>query len=135
METTNRATAEHTEVRVEGALRRIAMRSSDWAALHSQIPIAAHCRLLAAFRRFCAGSDNLPEQVFRRVSSDPHGRLEEFVAEGVQVIGRRGTDEQFQTFFTTEVRIATTVPTAIEPEVPRQATLPLEVPVQLRGTE
>jgi len=111
------------------------MRPAHWAALHSKIPVEIHCRLLAAFKRFCAGCDNLPEQVFRRVASDPYGRLEEFVADGVQVIGRRGTDDKLQTFFTTEVRITADVPTVIEPEAPRQAALPLEVAVRRKGTE
>lgn len=135
MDSTNRAAAEHAEVRVEGTRRRIAMRRSDWDILHSNIPVATHCRLLAAFKRFCAGCDNLPEQVFRRVASDRHGRLEEFVADGVQVIGRRGTDDELQTFFTTDVRIAADVPMVVEPEAPRQAALPLDVAVQKKGTE
>jgi len=126
---------EHAEVCVEGACRRIAMRPSDWEVLCTKIPVAVHCRLLAIFKRFCAGHDNLPEQAFHRVASDPHGRLEEFAADGVQVIGRRGTDDRFQTFFTTEVRIAADVPTVSEPEAPRQAALPLDVAVRQKGTE
>ena len=134
MESTERAATELMEVRFEGARRRIAVRSSDWHALQSQIPKSAHFRLFSAFKRFCAGCDNLPEQLFRRCTGSAYGRLEEFVADGV--LGRRGTDDRFQTFFVTEVCItADAPPLAIELVAPRQAMLPLDVAVQQRGTE
>lgn len=124
------------EVRFEGTRRRIAIRSSDWHALQSQISRSAHHRLFSAFKRFCAGCDNLPEQLFRRCNGSAYDRLEEFVADGVRVIGRRGTDDKFQTFFVTEVLIASEVmPLAIAPVAPRQAVLPLDVAMQQRGTE
>ena len=64
-------------------------------------------------------------------SWDSHGRLEEFVADGVHVIGRRGTDETIQTFFVIELRITVDAPMLVP--APAQATLPLIQPQ--RGTE
>ena len=86
------------------------MRACDWEAFESGIPRSAHFRLRAAFKRFCAGCDNLPEQLFRRCPKDSHGRLEEFVADGVHVIGRRGTDDTVQTFFVIEMRVTADAP-------------------------
>lgn len=134
MDPAGRTASEHLAMRFEGARRRIAMRESDWQALQTQISLAVFLRLRAAFRRFCEGCDNLPTQVFCRVDGDPHGRLEQFIADGVQVIGRRGTDETLQTFFTTEVRIAARLP-LVEPAAPSQAMLPLVTVLQQKGTE
>jgi hypothetical protein len=130
-----RRIAEHAEVRIEGTRRRVAMRPSDWELFCSQVPVPARLRIVAAFKRFCSGCENLPEQVFRRVQSDPHARLEEFIASGIQVIGRRGTDENLQTFFVTEVRIATGVSKVSEAEAPRQGRLPLEDASRQKGYE
>lgn len=132
MDSTERAAAELQAVRFEGARRRVAMRAWDWEAFESRIPRSAHHRLRAAFKRFCRGCDNMPATVFRRCPWDSHGRLEEFVADGVQVIGRRGTDETIQTFFVIELRVAADVPLpAIEP-APAQAALPL-IMIQPQG--
>lgn len=131
MDSTERAAAELPEVRFEGARGRVAMRASDWETFESHIPHSAHHRIRAAFKRFCLGCDNMPEQVFHRCPWDPHGRLEEFVADGVHVIGRRGTDETIQTFFVIELRINVDAPALVP--APAQATLPLIQPQ--RGTE
>jgi hypothetical protein len=130
MDAAERSAAEHAEVRVDGARRRVAMRPSDWQQLYESIPRQAFTRLMGLFRRFCDGCDHLPEQAFRRVSDDPHGRLEEFVAADVRVIGRRGTDDRRQTFFVTEVRISAAALPVHQPEASRQAMLPLELAVQ-----
>lgn len=111
------------------------MRDSEWDAFESQIPCSAHVRLLAAFKRFCAGCDNLPEQLFHRCPWDGHGRLEEFVADGVHVIGRRGTDETIQTFFVIELRVTAEAPPLAVGPAPAQAVLPLLVNQPQRGTE
>lgn len=130
MGSAERSAAEHAEVRVEGARRRIAMRPSDWQRLHETIPLPVFARLVGLFRRFCNGCDHLPEQAFRRVADDHHGRLEEFIAADVRVIGRRGTDDTRQTFFVTQVRIISATLPVHPPETSRQAMLPLEIAVQ-----
>ena len=106
------------------------MRPSDWQRLYDSIPRQAFTRLMGLFRRFCDGCDHLPEQAFRRVPDDPHGRLEEFVATGARVIGRRGTDDRRQTFFVTEVSISAAMLPVREPGASRQAMLPLELAVK-----
>jgi hypothetical protein len=126
LDSTEAASVELPEVRVEGMCRRIAMRQSHWNVLQSQISRTIFHRLHAAFKRFCDGCDNLPEQIFRRVESDRHGRLEEFVSGGVRVIGRRGTEDRFQTFFATEIQILAEPPLVNNVAAPRQATLPFE---------
>ena len=133
MGTMERSTAEHVEVRVAGVRRRVAMRADDWTQLLSAIPVTTFARLRGSFQRFCDGCSHFPEAAFRRVEDDPHGRLEEFVAEGVRVIGRRGTDEVPQTFFVTQVRINNSGSLA-EAEAPRQAMLPLDT-VFIEGSE
>jgi hypothetical protein len=133
MGTMERSTAEHVEVRVAGVRRRVAMRADDWTQLLSAIPVATFARLRGSFQRFCDGCNHLPETAFRRVEDDPHGRLEEFVAKGVRVIGRRGTDEVSQTFFVTQVRIDD-LGLLAEAEAPRQAMLPLGT-VLSKGSE
>lgn len=136
MDSTDRATSELPEVRVTGTHRRVAMRASDWEALHTQIPRSTFFRLHAALKRFCGGCDNMSEQVFRRCPGSGFGRLEEFVADGVQVIGRRGNDDQIQTFFTTEVRISPAVTQLVQDQpASRQQLLPLELGSQMKGTE
>ena len=130
MGSAERSPAEHAEVRVNGPRRCIAMRARDWARLHHAIPVTVFARLMGLFRRFCNGCDHLPEQAFRRVAGDQHGRLEEFIATDVQVVGRRGTDEARQTFFVTEVRIARAVDPVLQPVAALQAMLPLEIVVQ-----
>jgi hypothetical protein len=125
-----RSAAEHAEVRVEGPRRRIAMRANDWKKLHNAIPVTVFARLMGLFRRFCDGCDHLPEQAFRRLADDQHGRLEEFIATDVRVVGRRGTDEARQTFFVTQVRIASAVGPVLQPVAALQAMLPLEIVVQ-----
>jgi len=130
MGSAERSAAEHAEVRVEGPRRRIAMRANDWKRLHNAIPVTVFARLMGLFRRFCNGCDHLPEQAFRRVADDQHGRLEEFISSDVQVIGRRGTDEARQTFFVTEVRIARAVDPVLQPAAALQAMLPLNIVVQ-----
>lgn len=133
MDSTEAAFAELPEVRVKGTCRRIAMRQSHWDFLQSQVSRAIFHRLNAAFKRFCNGCDNLPQQVFRRVESDRHGRLEEFVSGGVRVIGRRGTEDRLQTFFTTDIEISA-IPTLVSgTSVPRQARLPFENKTQEQG--
>lgn len=124
MGTMERSTAEHVEVRVAGARRRVAMRADDWLQLMTAIPVASYARLHGSFQLFCDGCDHLPDAAFRRVENDPHGRLEMFVADGVQVIGRRGTDEVPQTFFVIEVRVEEVL-LIPEAQPPRQALLPL----------
>ncbi|WP_395612215.1 hypothetical protein [Allosphingosinicella sp.] len=111
------------------------MRDSDWNTFESQIPRATHFRLRAAFKRFCAGCDDLPDQLFHRCPQDGHGRLEEFVADGVRVIGRRGTDETIQTFFVIEFRVAADAPPLAVVPAPAQAMLPLPINQPQRGTE
>ena len=130
MGSVERSPAEHAEVRVDGPRRCIAMRASDWTRLHHAIPVTVFARLMGLFRRFCNGCDHLPDQAFRRVAGDQHGRLEEFIATDVQVVGRRGTDEARQTFFVTEVRIARAVDPVLQPVAALQAMLPLEIVVQ-----
>ena len=130
MGSVERSPAEHAEVRVDGPRRCIAMRASDWARLHHAIPVTVFARLMGLFRRFCNGCDHLPEQAFRRVAGDQHGRLEEFIATDVQVVGRRGTDEARQTFFVTEVRIIRAVGLVLQPVAALQEMLPLEIVVQ-----
>ena len=135
MDSTERAAAELQAVRFEGARRRVAMRACDWEAFESGIPRSAHFRLRAAFKRFCAGCDNLPEQLFRRCPKDSHGRLEEFVADGVHVIGRRGTDDTVQTFFVIEMRVTADAPPLAIVPAPAQAALPLIMLQPQGGTE
>jgi len=136
VDSADRTPSEHMEVRFEGVHRRIAIRASDWETLRTKIQRSAHLRLVAAFKRFCAGCDNMPEQAFRRCEGGGFGRLEEFVADGVLVIGRRGTDDRFQTFYTTEVRVSSEVALLVQqPEAPRQSLLPLENGIQQKGTE
>lgn len=130
MDAAERSAAEHAEVCVEGPRRCIAMRPSDWQRLRQEIPLSVFARLVGLFRRFCDGCNHLPEQAFRRVADDRHGRLEEFSAADVQVIGRRGTDDPRQTFFVTEVRISDVTLPVNQPEASRQAVLPLEIAVQ-----
>jgi len=130
MGSADRSAAEHAEVRVEGPRRRIAMRANDWKRLHDAIPVTVFARLMGLFRRFCDGCEHLPEQAFRRVADDQHGRLEEFIATDVQVVGRRGTDEARQTFFVTQVRIVSAAGLVLQPATARQAMLPLETAVQ-----
>jgi hypothetical protein len=135
LDSTERAAAELPAVRYEGARRQVAMRASDWETFESRIPRSAHFRLRAAFKRFCAGCDNMPEQLFHRRPRDGHGRLEEFVADGVHVIGRRGTDEAIQTFFVIELRVTADAPPLAVVPVPAQSVLPLPVNQPQRGTE
>lgn len=136
MDATDRTPSEHMEVQFEGPHRRIAMRASDWDTLRTKIPKSGYFRLVAAFKRFCSGCDNMPEQMFRRCAGGGFGRLEEFVVDGVLVIGRRGTDDLFQTFYTTEVRISSYVAQPVQsPVAPRQTLLPLESSVKQKGTE
>jgi hypothetical protein len=110
------------------------MRDADWNALRNQIPRETFLRLTAMFKRFCDGYDDLPEQAFRRSAGSEFGRLEEFVADSVLVIGRRGTDDRFQTFFTTEVRIGVLVASPVEDRPkPQQAQLPLDINTKQQG--
>jgi hypothetical protein len=121
---------------VSGTHWRIAIRAADWNAFNGQIPKDAHHRLRAAFDIFCSGDgDDLPEQTFHRVAGCQFGRLEEFVAFGVRVVGRRATDEMIQTFFVTEIRWAlpAALPAASLPQ-PVQATLPLQINPAKKGT-
>lgn len=128
MDPFNRAMCELPEVRFEGTHRRVAMRSSDWEAIRTQIPRSSYVRLTSAFRRFCRGCNHMPDQVFRRCAGSGFDRLEEFVADGVRVIGRRGNDEAGQTFFTIQVLIDVAVDRSAEkPASPQQAALPFDV--------
>lgn len=76
----------------------------------------------------------MPDQVFRRCAGSGFERLEEFVADGVRVIGRRGNDDTGQTFFTTEVRIDVAVERpAKKPAAPRQTSLPFDAETKKKG--
>lgn len=125
--------AELHEVRISGRQWCIAMRGADWARFCSDIPEDAHFRLQSAFNLFCEqGGDNLPEQLFHRVAGDPGARLEEFVAFGVHVIGRRATEDPLRTFYVTEMRWSGAVP-QVERPLPVQQVLPLSAAPTLRG--
>jgi len=96
--------AELHEVRLSGRRWRVAMRKSDWGKFSSGISLDAHLRLRSALELFCAqGGENLPEQLFHPVPGAQSTRLEEFVAFGVHVVGRRVAEEPVQTFFVTEI--------------------------------
>lgn len=113
MDADERIAGELYEVRVSGRRWRIAMRNSDWDRLNTAVPADAHFRLRSALDHFCAhGGDNLPEQLFHPVPGAQSARLEEFVAFGVHVIGRRATEDPIRTFFVTEVRGAVAEPAA-----------------------
>lgn len=113
MDADERIAGELYEVRLSGRRWRIAMRNSDWNKLNTAVPADAHFRLRSALDHFCAhGGDNLPEQLFHPVPGAQSARLEEFVAFGVHVIGRRATEEPIRTFFVTEVRGAAAEPAA-----------------------
>ena len=111
MDAEERIDGELYEVRLSGRRWRIAMRKSDWDHLNTAIPADAHFRLRSALDHFCAhGGDNLPEQLFHPLPGAQSARLEEFVAFGVHVIGRRATEEPIRTFFVTEVRSSASEP-------------------------
>ena len=120
-----RIAGELYETRLSGRRWRVAMRNSDWETLNGVIPADAHFRLRSALDHFCAhGGDNLPEQLFHPVPGAQSARLEEFVAFGVHVIGRRATEDPVRTFFVTEVRRSTTklasaeAPRAVQGDLP-----------------
>ena len=113
MDADERIAGELYEVRLSGRRWRIAMRNSDWDKLNAAVPADAHFRLRSALDHFCAhGGDNLPDQLFHPVPGAQSARLEEFVAFGVHVIGRRATEDPIRTFFVTEVRCAAAEPAA-----------------------
>ncbi|WP_458732947.1 hypothetical protein [Sphingobium xenophagum] len=125
MEANDRIFAELHEVRLSGRRWRIAMRQSDWERINSDIPADAHFRLRSALEHFCAhGGDNLPEQLFHPVPGAQSTRMEEFVAFGVHVVGRRATEEPVRTFFVTEVHSAAAeaapaaTPRAVQADLP-----------------
>lgn len=134
MDANERIAGELYEVRVSGRRWRIAMRNSDWDRLNTVVPADAHFRLRSALDHFCAhGGDNLPEQLFHPVPGAHSARLEEFVAFGVHVIGRRATEDPNRTFFVTEVRGAAAEPAAAAPRAV-QGDLPFHHS-HSRGTE
>ena len=111
MDAEERIAGELYEVRLSGRRWRIAMRKSDWDHLNTASPADAHFRLRSALDHFCAhGGDNLPEQLFHPLPGAQSARLEEFVAFGVHVIGRRATEDPIRTFFVTEVRSSASEP-------------------------
>lgn len=134
MDAGERIAGELYEVRVSGRRWRVAVRQSDWDQLNTAVPADAHFRLRSALDHFCAhGSDNLPEQLFHAIPEAQSTRLEEFVAFGVRVIGRRATEDPIRTFFVTEVRcLAADAIPAVTPAA--QGDLPLR-PTHSRGAE
>lgn len=125
MDADERIAGELYEVRLSGRRWRIAMRNSDWDKLNAEVPADAHFRLRSALDHFCAhGGDNLPEQLFHLVPGAQSARLEEFVAFGVHVIGRRATEDPIRTFFVTEVRCPAAEPAAAAASRAVQGDLP-----------
>lgn len=96
------------EIRFSGSRWRIAMRAAEYQLFCSGISADAHLRLRSAFQLFCQqGSDPLPAPLFRKLPGAE--RCEAFVAFGVQVIGRRATEDPLKTFYVTEMRCPTDV--------------------------
>lgn len=135
MDADERIAGELYEVRLSGRRWRIAVRNSDWDKLNTAVPADAHFRLRSALDHFCAhGGDNLPEQLFHPVPGAQSARLEEFVAFGVHVIGRRATEDPIRTFFVTEVHGAAAEPAAVAAPRAVQGDLPFHYS-QSRGAK